>query len=461
MPFHRASTEPEAVRDLLVAEAAGQECQYLELPLGQALAGPGLHGCMQNAGEAGFKHGGARRDRPHGLDELGPGGRLEEIARGAGGEGASDVLVVPVRAHQQHPYRRMVTEDLARRLDAGQTGQPDVHEDDIGLQGIHEVERPLARLRLADDLEVRLVCESVVRALPMKGMIVHHEDTDSTTLHVTTCYARVCRGGRRRPAKAAGCFPSRRMRAITLAAAPEPPRGYPTDGNARPRTVAGRSVGGVGVSTVERSATVSRIRGRDRRFGTGRVLLTALGIGVLAVGVLGCSGTAGGAPAGATEAAATGPTVHIATTILTGEMLHKSDWPEFLPADLTVPANSTVVLTIYNFDDGAAALAADSPYLKVSGTVGNQATANGTAIADVAADQVAHTFTVPSLGLNVPIPVAPAAGQPAVVTVTFHVGKPGTYGWQCMTPCGSGTDGMGGAMAAEGAMKGTITVTAA
>jgi heme/copper-type cytochrome/quinol oxidase subunit 2 len=74
-------------------------------------------------------------------------------------------------------------------------------------------------------------------------------------------------------------------------------------------------------------------------------------------------------------------------------------------------------------------------------------------------DQVAHTFTIPGLLINVPIPAAKSSSHPVTVTFTFRVTKKGTFNWLCEAPCGSGKTGMGGAMNTAGWMVGHVTFT--
>lgn len=168
-----------------------------------------------------------------------------------------------------------------------------------------------------------------------------------------------------------------------------------------------------------------------------------------------------GTPAAVTAVAL--PHVSVNLSILTGKMLGKPGWPQYTPAEFTVPAHSLVTVTIRNFDSGQAQVPA--AYLRVQGTVGGTiAVAHGvrgnvavlpvTHLSAVAANDVAHTFTVPALGLNVPIPPA------STVTFSFRTGAAGSYAWQCFAPCGTGPTGWSGAMAALGYMQGHITVQA-
>lgn len=157
--------------------------------------------------------------------------------------------------------------------------------------------------------------------------------------------------------------------------------------------------------------------------------------------------------------------VDLYITIVTGGMIHKKGWPAFVPSDLSVPANSTVNVRIVNFDDGTAPLPAGSEgYAKVTGVTGGQVistplvagnpNASGTTktYQELAPKDVSHTFTITKLNLNVPIPVS------ATVSFSFKAPQPGTYDWQCMAPCGTGPNNMGGAMATKGYMAGTLKV---
>lgn len=63
---------------------------------------------------------------------------------------------------------------------------------------------------------------------------------------------------------------------------------------------------------------------------------------------------------------------------------------------------------------------------------------------------LAHTFSVPALGINVP--VAPHS----VETFTIRTGAPGVYVWRCLAPCTD--DGPAGPMAERGYMAGRLIV---
>ncbi len=152
-------------------------------------------------------------------------------------------------------------------------------------------------------------------------------------------------------------------------------------------------------------------------------------------------------------------------SIQTGKMDGKPGWPRYVPANFTIPANTIIKLTIINYDDGTAPLPSNSPWSKFWGSdptfglvEGGDETVNGKKITSVDPNNVSHTFTVPSLLINLPIPAAVSKNQPAVVTFEFSVSKPGNYHWLCAAPCGSGSTGMGGAMNTSNWMEGTMEV---
>jgi len=156
--------------------------------------------------------------------------------------------------------------------------------------------------------------------------------------------------------------------------------------------------------------------------------------------------------------------LHETLVIATGDQLGSNDMPAYVPSQLTLPANTTVTITVVNFDDATALAAGNEKYAVATGVIGPvevQAMDSAKPNADTAAtavtrmdpaNGVSHTFTIAKLGINVPI--APKSKT----TFTFKTGKAGTYEWQCMDPCGSDPNGWGGAMSALGYMRGTLTV---
>ena len=157
--------------------------------------------------------------------------------------------------------------------------------------------------------------------------------------------------------------------------------------------------------------------------------------------------------------------LHETLVIATPDMLGSKDKPAYMPSSLTLPANSTVEITVVNFDDATALPQGSEQFATATGVIGplhiqamdpsnpNDASAPVTTATALDPQKgVSHTFTISKLGINVPI--APKSK----VTFTIHTGKAGTYRWQCMDPCGSDPGGWGGAMATDGFMRGTLTV---
>lgn len=139
-------------------------------------------------------------------------------------------------------------------------------------------------------------------------------------------------------------------------------------------------------------------------------------------------------------------------------------------ASLSLPANTLVRLTIINYDEGNASLT-DPKYANVQGTVNgtityvNNANVNssqgtggidlkgGQTVTSVSPDLIAHTFTIPSLNINIPIPLS------STVVAYIRISTTGSFVWFCETACGSGDTGLLGAMETPGWMTGDLDVS--
>jgi hypothetical protein len=165
---------------------------------------------------------------------------------------------------------------------------------------------------------------------------------------------------------------------------------------------------------------------------------------------------------------------------------NRPDWVSYFIQDPTthkwvhttlfqVPAGSTIDVTILGYD-GCTPLR--NPYWgKVTGTAGNVEYVNGKptpVLNSWGQCSVAHTFSIPGIGLNVPV-AAPStlaannslcstspctSGPHTTVTFSFKSpSTPGSYFWQCRVPCGLGyLDGFGGPMQTIGFMTGQMEV---
>lgn len=155
--------------------------------------------------------------------------------------------------------------------------------------------------------------------------------------------------------------------------------------------------------------------------------------------------------------------VDITMEIVTGKMDGKPGWPKYEPANLVLPAHRLIRVTVRCHDDGAA----DIPggYNKVRGTVGGNmrlikgtpatiSPNDGTLVKEIPVKDTAHTFTVngDNFFMNVPMPVLSS------VVYEFMSPAAGTYPWQCMAACGTGSGGWAGAMSTESWMQGVVTV---
>ncbi|MFI4977617.1 MAG: hypothetical protein ACHQC8_02900 [Solirubrobacterales bacterium] len=137
----------------------------------------------------------------------------------------------------------------------------------------------------------------------------------------------------------------------------------------------------------------------------------------------------------------------------------------------TVPANSLVRITIYQFDSPTGLR---NPFMaQPEGTVGGTETIDGKAVGSINPEEASHTFAVPELGVFVPLPgitegqeksaceSAPCELSSAHRTISFTIrtGKKGRYRWQCFVPCAAGSlTGNGGPMQTLGYMDGYLDV---
>ena len=127
-------------------------------------------------------------------------------------------------------------------------------------------------------------------------------------------------------------------------------------------------------------------------------------------------------------------------------------------ANIALPAHRLIEVIIMNFDQGNASLVGPQ-YENVTGTINDtmtfynnnamnategpsgimlQGAQTVTSLAPPKEEYLSHTFTVPSIGLNIPI-----AAESTEVAY-FATGGPGTYTWLCESLCGSGDSGLGG-----------------
>jgi FtsP/CotA-like multicopper oxidase with cupredoxin domain len=199
-----------------------------------------------------------------------------------------------------------------------------------------------------------------------------------------------------------------------------------------------------------------------------RMLVAGLIVGAVAVAASACGGSNSSTPstnAGATTAGAPATsapkTVNIelvgkidTDTGPAGTFTSKEHWPAMAPSDLKFAKGDNVVLTIKEYDDAPTALPDGSPYNAVAG---GTMTVDGVATTTVANTDIAHTFSIPELNINVPLSKAPE-GKFSTTVFTFTADKTGAFTWHCFTPCGGDPKGMGGSMATKGWMQGNVTV---
>lgn len=129
-----------------------------------------------------------------------------------------------------------------------------------------------------------------------------------------------------------------------------------------------------------------------------------------------------------------------------------------------LPAHTLIQLTIVSYDTPTAG--STDMEGKVTGTVGgtvylvNGTSAMGTDVSQrwgqnvtsVPGAMLAHTFSIPQLGINIPV----VGGDLGIAYLSID--QTGTFQWICLTPCGFGDTGMQGAMSTPGWMEGQVTV---
>jgi hypothetical protein len=151
-----------------------------------------------------------------------------------------------------------------------------------------------------------------------------------------------------------------------------------------------------------------------------------------------------------------------------GQWVHTTLWD--------LPAHTRVNVTDYQYDTGGPLR--NQEFGRVTGTIGDTATVTGKTfkvIDSYKGTAVGHTFTVPALGIDVPLegvpssaknicahaPCDPSTEVHHVVTFSFVTPGAGQYHWQCFIPCGAGfLYGNGGPMSTIGYMGGFLKVVA-
>jgi hypothetical protein len=135
-----------------------------------------------------------------------------------------------------------------------------------------------------------------------------------------------------------------------------------------------------------------------------------------------------------------------------------------------LPANTLVHVTIFNYDSASGLR--NNWFGQSTGTVGGVITLNGKTTPGIDPDNASHVFSIPQIGLAVPLEgISATAKNPCsnapcslsydhtVTSFAFRTPGKGLYRWQCFVPCAAGyIAGFGGPMQAVGYMDGFIKV---
>ena len=209
--LHGLVREEDLGRDLLVGLPLGDEREDLLLLLGQlrelVRIGAGRDPPDPVEHLLGDRRVEERLAAPHRLerrDEVAGADLLEQVPRGAGDDRGEDRLLVGV-AREDHDLRpRVLGADVAAGLDPGAVREPDVHDDDVGLELAAHLGRLRDRARLGDDLEPLAPIEERDEPLP-DDLVVVDDDEPQRACELTLghrCHPPLPLSVTRRPARA-------------------------------------------------------------------------------------------------------------------------------------------------------------------------------------------------------------------------------------------------------------------
>ena len=191
MVLHRVLRDEELLGDVAVVHAAGDELEYLHLPVGQLGCGDVLHplfldvplGQGRELGKELARHGRVDQRlaavyRPDRLGHLVQRYVLQQITAGSGPDRLEEVFFLV--ADGQHHDLRARCDLLGRpaRFDAADLRHPDVHQHDIGQRLAGYRNRFLAVAGLPDQVDVVLFIQDHLQAAPEKRVVVRDQHPD-------------------------------------------------------------------------------------------------------------------------------------------------------------------------------------------------------------------------------------------------------------------------------------------
>jgi hypothetical protein len=186
-------------------------------------------------------------------------------------------------------------------------------------------------------------------------------------------------------------------------------------------------------------------------------------------------------PSAAAVQTPAGPQLSIATVAAAEPTDTHSTWVSYYAVDAnsghwqhattyTVPANSLVHVTIYQYDSQTGLR---NQFIgQATGTVGGTFLLDGKPTQAIDPTTASHVFAIPEMGVSVPLQgVTSTAKNPCsnapcslsnahhTISFTFRTHGRGLFRWQCFVPCAAGfIQGLGGPMQTVGYMDGYVRV---
>lgn len=182
---HSLEAEVEEDGDFLAGFSVGDQAHHLHFARAQMVARAGgilflrggpLKTFEQAIGDLGAEVGAALGNGTERVDEIAVGGAFEDEAAGAEADGADDGLFIVVHGEDDDFGFGGVPEDFGGGVDAVESGQAEIHDDDWRMELAHELDGLFPGFAFTGDSEVGRLLEDSFQAIPHDLVIVDEED---------------------------------------------------------------------------------------------------------------------------------------------------------------------------------------------------------------------------------------------------------------------------------------------